>query len=342
MVTRSTAYDGDYYPQHPKLLNRKELLENLRRLERKLYMASQRIVLLERSVALQEALEARTTRDRRVMMRLERGVFGNYAKILAALLQFEAALAREQSQQSGVGGRPVLYGADDLDYARRASDLMRAMLASHGRPPGAPAPPPAAEAPGRWVSDDGVRAYADVGAKLAGRVESAISGELRHELARIGSSSTGAPHRTQLESDAKRAAAERARLEKKCEVLSLQNANLRAKLDGAMAEKYRDSQRAIDAAIEKREFRDSILGLVGGLRDGIIKRLGFIPASTQAEINAFITKLADAEKKDAYGDDHPMPPPPTTTSADLPPPPRDASTQRLVDELLLKHRTERA
>ncbi|KAH8044533.1 hypothetical protein JL722_14653 [Aureococcus anophagefferens] len=180
-VTKGTAFDGAYYANHPRLLDRQRLMDDLRRLERKLYMASQRIVILERESGQREALEARTTRDRRVMMRLERSVFGVYAKILAALLQFEDKLAREKGATTAEPA--VLYGAGQLEYARKAGDALRAMLAAVADPDGSPAAGRGDE-PGRYVSDEGVKAYQAVGANLVARVDSAMSGEMRHELAR--------------------------------------------------------------------------------------------------------------------------------------------------------------
>ncbi|KAK7237545.1 hypothetical protein SO694_00099051 [Aureococcus anophagefferens] len=294
-VTKGTAFDGAYYANHPRLLDRQRLMDDLRRLERKLYMASQRIVILERESGQREALEARTTRDRRVMMRLERSVFGVYAKILAALLQFEDKLAREKGATTAEPA--VLYGAGQLEYARKAGDALRAMLAAVADPDGSPAAGRGDE-PGRYVSDEGVKAYQAVGANLVARVDSAMSGEMRHELARIASKGD-APHESELEARVKTLEAENKLLRQKHQVAELKGLELRKRLDDVMAERYRDGQRSIDAEIEKREFRDAILELVMDLRDGIVKRLGFIPASTQAEINAFISTLADTEKADA-------------------------------------------
>lgn len=109
------------------------------------------------------------------------------------------------------------------------------------------------------------------------------------------------------------------------EIGDLKNLDLRKKLDETLADKYREGQRSIEAEIEKREFRDAILGLVSELRDGIVKRLGFIPASTQAEINSFITLLATSEKNDhkKQGDDDAefQPPPPPSPGRGAPSPP---------------------
>ncbi|KAH8072675.1 hypothetical protein JL721_3318 [Aureococcus anophagefferens] len=273
---QGTAFDGAYYANHPRLLDRQRLMDDLRRLERKLYMASQRIVILERESGQREALEARTTRDRRVMMRLERSVFGVYAKILAALLQFEDKLAREKGATTAEPA--VLYGAGQLEYARKAGDALRAMLAP------------------------------------------AMSGEMRHELARIASKGD-APHESELEARVKTLEAENKLLRQKHQVAELKGLELRKRLDDVMAERYRDGQRSIDAEIEKREFRDAILELVMDLRDGIVKRLGFIPASTQAEINAFISTLADTEKADAGRRRGRGEPPAAPAKAPGPPPP---------------------
>ena len=179
----------------------------------------------------------------------------------------------------------------------KAGDALRSMLAAVADPDGSPAATRGDE-PGRYVSDEGVKAYQAVGANLVARVDSAMSGEMRHELARIASKGD-APHETELEARVKALEAENKLLKQKHQVAELKGLELRKRLDDVMAERYRDGQRSIDAEIEKREFRDAILELVMDLRDGIVKRLGFIPASTQAEINAFISTLADTEKADA-------------------------------------------
>ena len=94
-VAPGTKFDAPYYAAHPRLLKRAQLEENLRRLEKKLYVSSQRVVAsgrAERTSCPLVLLVLRTSRGRRQ--------HSNAAKDLA-----ETALARPTSRRPVSSGR---------------------------------------------------------------------------------------------------------------------------------------------------------------------------------------------------------------------------------------------
>ena len=224
-------------------------------------------------------------------------------------------------------------GRDDAASAdRAAAALVRAALdggdgarADEGVfAPGSPARAPLG-------SDDRLAAYARVGDRLQARLKSAVSRAI--DGAAPLPTGSGAPpdasscpaspaiavarerqaEKHRAEADALKVAEATARaraddLERRLEVNMLERAALQRQLDEALVEKDKSSKEALDSAISHRNNRDQLLGLVTEIRETVARRFGFVPHAAQAEFNAFLAALAEAEK-------------PASSAADLPPPP---------------------
>mmetsp|Transcript_10073 Transcript_10073/g.32386 ORF Transcript_10073/g.32386 Transcript_10073/m.32386 type:complete len:181 (+) Transcript_10073:565-1107(+) len=147
-------------------------------------------------------------------------------------------------------------------------------------------------------------AVAAVGSRLCDRVEEALSAskdamrfvdelESADELRRRKEARDDERERRirQLTDEVERLSGRLAQAER-------ENAQIRADLDRYCASSRDDHKIAIDAKLEKRDFRNSVLDLLAQLAAAVRKRLGFVPHDTRKDINAFIAFLTQTQDDD--------------------------------------------
>ena len=309
-VYRSGPVDAYYYPVRPELLDRKVLVHDLRRLERKLYGTSVARAGLEQEYARVVELEAQVEAERDSAVQVRRSLVGTYSALLEALDQVDRGLKTGRSAPAWENERLVKLretirrlrrhdkaGGEDeggalTEAAARACGEMGSILVDRLEI-ALLAPSPAHKRRGRrkgcW-GDDSDSDAADAADEEDGprRREAALEALLEAKEA----------ERARLAEETARLRATEAALGRRIEAMEAEAEDLRAKLDEQCLLETRERQMLLNERIGRREFRDGVLDLITKLADGIHRRLGFLPASCRAELNAFISHLAELDASD--------------------------------------------
>ncbi|KAJ8611022.1 hypothetical protein CTAYLR_007069 [Chrysophaeum taylorii] len=264
---------GYLYPQRASLLDRRVLVEDLRRLERKLCRASTRAVALERETLETAVLRKKNQFERRVTLRLETSVRSMYVRLLRAL---------EEEDDD-----------DDPEETLRAMLCEEDIKVRQGLQPGLARSKstPALHA----VADDEVAsaarsaALARAGEQIVARVEAAFL--VRRDKSPATAEKEEDPRVRELEETANAFA-------KKAAAAEARAAELQTELEERTTATLNEQRAAIDARLEKREFRNAVLEVLGQLSTAVHRRLGFVPSETRRDINEFIKFLADTEEEE--------------------------------------------
>ena len=263
------------YPEGSGLLDRKALVQSVRRLERRLMSSTVRLEA-ESKRALELGEESRvatklSVRERRSALRLERSTFSSFARILGAVESYnDRDVEKEEALRS-------LLRAEELKFLATLPESERAK------------------------DGDGdaalARAFAEAGQLLADRVEKALA-KAKDDHQKVKTleellESERLDRKNDLDRDLKVAA-----LQDECRTLqrALKDAsdtNFKLQADLQRRTDLSAKRASVLASIDKRDFKQNVLDLLADLSSAVHRRLGFIPASTRNHINNFIHIIAD-------------------------------------------------